>query len=86
MSDAAQNLKRIWKKLGVKGQVKNYSSKPIWVLETDSGKSIAHLLPPMTKSPNGVDADAFRRVDDKPIQGHKSWWKFYGFSMVEVFD
>lgn len=86
MNDTAQRLKRIWKKLGIKGQVKNYSSKPIWVLETDSGRPVAHLLLPMSKFPNGVDADAFRRADGKPIQGHKSWWKFYDFSTVEIFD
>jgi len=69
MNKTMQDLKRIWKKLGIKGQVKNYSSKPIWVIENDSGKPVAHLLPPMTKSPNGIDADGFRRVDGKPIQG-----------------
>lgn len=40
----------------------------------------------MTNSPNGVDVDAFRRFDGKPIRGHKSWWKFYDFSTVEIFD
>ena len=86
MSEITQRLKRVWKKLGIKGQIKNYSSKSIWVLETDSGKPMAHLLQSFSKSPNKVDADAFRRVDDKPIQNHKSWWKFYDFSTVEIFD
>ncbi|MEW6058011.1 MAG: DUF3892 domain-containing protein [Bdellovibrionota bacterium] len=81
-----QGLKSIWKKLGLKGRVKNYSSKPIWVVETESGKAIAHLLPPMTKSPPNIDADGFRRVDGKPVQGHKLWWKIYDGSTLEVFD
>ncbi|MCC7440657.1 MAG: DUF3892 domain-containing protein [Bdellovibrionales bacterium] len=86
MNKTMQELKSIWKRLGIKGQVRNYSSKAIWVIETDSGRPVAHLLAPMTKSPNGVDADAFRRVDGKPIQGHKSWWKIYDFSTAEIFD
>lgn len=84
--DVKQKLKSLWKKLGINGQVVNFSSKTLWVLETNSGKSIAHLLLPMTKSPLKIDADAFRREDGKAIEGHKSWWKFYDFSTVEVFD
>ena len=76
----------MWKKLGIKGQVKNYSSKPLWVIETDSGRAVAHLLQPMSKSPPDVDADGIRRVDGKAIDGHRSWWKFYDFSIMEVFD
>ena|SRR3989344_748834 len=81
-----QKLKSIWKNLGIKGQVKNFSSKSFWILETDSGKAIAHQLFPMTKSPDNVDADAFRRTDDQPIEGHKSWWKIYDFSIAEIYD
>jgi hypothetical protein len=84
--DTQQKLKSLWKKLGINGQVINFSSKTLWVLETNTGKSIAHLLLPMTKSPIKIDADAFRREDGKAIEGHASWWKFYDFSTVEVYD
>ncbi len=80
-----QELKKICKLLGLKGHVKNFSSKSIWVLETDSGSAIAHLLKPMFKSPPSVDADAYKREDGKPIEGHKSWWKIYD-SNAEIFD
>ncbi len=84
--DAKQKLKALWKKLGINGQVVNFSSKTLWVLETNTGKSIAHLLLPMTKSPIKIDADAFRREDGRAVDGHKSWWKFYDFSTVEIYD
>ncbi len=38
------------------------------------------------KSPNHMDADAFRRADGKVIDGHKSWWKIYDFSTAEIYD
>lgn len=81
-----QKLKYVWKKLGIKGQVKNFSSLSLWVLETETGPPIAHRLLPMMKSPNSIDADAFRRTDNKAIEGHKSWWKIYDFSTAEIFD
>ncbi|MEW6058365.1 MAG: hypothetical protein AB1540_17320 [Bdellovibrionota bacterium] len=40
----------------------------------------------MSKSPQNVDIDAFKRVDGKPVEGHSSWWKFYDYSTLEVFD
>jgi hypothetical protein len=40
----------------------------------------------MSKTPADVDADGIRRVDDKPINGHKSWWKLYDYTTMEVFD
>ena len=82
---AYEELKKIWKMLGFKDHVKNFSSKPLWVLETETGRPVAHLLPPMTKSPPKVDADAFRRKDGKPIEGHSSWWKIYDAN-ADVFD
>jgi hypothetical protein len=41
---AHEELKKLWKKLGFKGHVKNFSSQPLWVLETGTGKPLAHLL------------------------------------------
>lgn len=81
-----QALKSLWKKLGINGQVKNFSSKEFWVLETDSGKAIAHRLPAGYKTPPTVDCDAFKRTDGKLLEGHGNWWKFYDFSTVELFD
>src|SRR5688572_26054502 len=80
-----EELKNVWKLLGLKGHVKNFSSKPVWVLETDSGPAIAHTLKPMFKSPPNIDADAFKRADGKSIDGHKDWWKIYD-SNAELFD
>ncbi len=81
-----ESLKKIWKKLGIKAHVKNFSSQPLWVLENEDDRPVAHLLRPMTKSPIKIDTDAFRRRDGKPIEGHKSWWKIYDGSTAEVFD
>lgn len=80
-----QTLKTLWKKLGIKGHIINYSSKPLWVIEGEHGKATAYLLPPMTRSPQDIDIDGFRRIDDKPIGGHISWWKIYD-STIEIFD
>jgi hypothetical protein len=84
--DAYQTLKRLWKKLGIKGHIVNYFSKPLWVVEGNDGVVTAHILPPMTKSPQNIDVDGFRRVDGKPIDGHKNWWKIYDGSTMEIFD
>jgi hypothetical protein len=76
----------MWKKLGVNGQVLNYSTKVLWVLENDSGKPKARKLPAGFRTLPNIDFDAFKRVDGVPIEGHNNWWKFYDFSNVEVFD
>ena len=81
------SLKAAWKELGIKGKIKNYSSKDLWVLETDtSEKPIARILPPGHKTPPTIDSDAFKRVDGKAVEKHNNWWKFYDFSTVDVFD
>ncbi len=78
------SLKKIWKKLGLKGQVKNFSSIELWVVDTDNG-TIARKLPPGFMTPPKVDTDGFKRVDGLPIAGHKSWWKIYD-STAEIYD
>ena len=79
-------LKQVWKKLGINGQVKNYSNIPLWVIETDSSDHpIARVLPPGFKTALDIDVDGFKRIDGKKIQGHKNWWKFYDFTTVEVY-
>lgn len=81
-----RKLKSIWKKLGIKGSVINYSDVNLWVLETDTADyPIARILPPGHKTPENIDFDGFKRVDGKPIQSHRNWWKFYDFSTVEIF-
>jgi hypothetical protein len=57
------------------GQVINHSSKELLVIENDSGKPIVHRLGPKMKSPNGIDADGFKRGDGESILAHKDWWK-----------
>jgi hypothetical protein len=83
---AYEKMKAIWKKLGINGQVKNFSSKELWTIENDSGKPIARKLLPGFKTPSTVDCDGFKRVDGKPIDGHGNWWKIYDVSIAEVFD
>ncbi|MEI8348079.1 MAG: DUF3892 domain-containing protein [Pseudomonadota bacterium] len=80
------SLKAVWKKLGIKGQVVNYSSKELWVLETESGQPVARKLLPGYKTTPSIDVDGFKRVDGVAIDGHRQWWKFYDFSTVEIFD
>lgn len=58
-----------------RGRIKNESPRPLWVVETDSGRAIAHKLAPGHASPAHVDADGVRSIDGAPIRGHKSWWK-----------
>lgn len=79
-------LKAIWKKLGIDGQVKNYSDVDLWVVENIThNRPVAYILPPGFKTPAKIDVDGFKRGDGKPIQGHKNWWKFYDFSTVDVY-
>lgn len=66
------------------GKVINRSSKILWVVETDTGRAIAHKLYPNKQSPRGVDADGVRPVEDIPISGHKSWWKVIDISTAEI--
>lgn len=57
----------------------NYSSKELWVIETENSP-VARILRPGYKAPIELDIDGFKRVDGKTIEGHKNWWKFYDFS------
>jgi hypothetical protein len=69
-----------------KGQVKNHSSKTLWVVENDSGPAVAHKLAPKKKSPSGTDADGFKAVDGTPVDGHRSWVKIIDLSTADVAD
>ncbi len=68
------------------GQVKNGSSRVLWVVETDTGPAIAHKLLPGRKSPSSVDADGFKAVDGTSIDGHTSWVKIRDLSTADVAD
>lgn len=68
----------------MRGQVNNHSSRVLWVVETDSGKAIAHKLAPGKRSPAGVDADGFKAVDGTPVNGHTSWVKVTNISTADV--
>lgn len=57
------------------GQIINHSSKALFVIETDSGPAIAHILGPKMKTSNGLDADGFKRADGETLLRHKHWWK-----------
>lgn len=81
------DLKAVWKKLEIKGSIKNYSKVPLWVVENDTtDRPIARILLPGYQTPSKVDFDGFKRVDNKAIQGHRNWWKIYDFSTVDVFS
>ena len=68
------------------GQVRNHSSKKLWVVETDSGPARAHKLLPGRQSPSNVDADGFKAVDGTKIDGHGSWVKILDLSTADVAD
>lgn len=80
-----ESLKSVWKKLGINGQVKNFSNIDLGVIETDSTKPIARKLKPGFKTPITTDVDGFKRTDGIAIEGHKNWWKFYDISTVEIY-
>lgn len=66
------------------GQVRNHSSKELWVVETDTGPAIAHKLAPGRQSKAAVDADGFKAVDGTLVDGHNSWVKIVNFSTADV--
>jgi hypothetical protein len=68
----------------VKGRVINHSLKDLWVVETDSGKAVAHKLRPGWVSPRDVDAKGFKAVDATPVDGHMSWIKLINSSTADV--
>lgn len=74
----------------IRGCVKNHSSVPLLVVETTTndpkGPAIAHILSPNMKSPPQIDADGFKRVDGKSINGHGNWWKIRDFSTVDIYS
>jgi hypothetical protein len=70
----------------LEGRVNNHSSRDLWVVETDSGPAIAHLLGPGRRSPESVGADGFRAADGTPVDGHTSWVKVWDGLTADVRD
>jgi hypothetical protein len=70
------------------GQVKNHSSKTLWVVENGNGSYPArgHKLSPGRQSPTALDADGFKSVDGTPVDGHVSWVKVVNVSTADVAD
>jgi hypothetical protein len=68
------------------GQVKNYSSRDLWVVSLDKGRAIAHRLAPSSQSPSRIDVDSFRAVDGTPVDGHAAWVKILDVLAAEVED
>lgn len=47
---------------------------------------MAHKLKPNFRSRLSFDIDGFKRVDGKPIENHKFWWKISGYTTADIFD
>lgn len=67
-----------------RGVIENESKHQLWVVETDSGRAVAHLLAPGRRSPHTVDADGVRCENGAPIDAHGSWWKARDISVARV--
>ena len=69
-----------------RGVVRNDTTRVLWVVDTDSGFAVAHLLAPGRQSPRTLDADGVRREDNLPIDDHGSWWKARDISVAVVHE
>lgn len=69
-----------------RGVVRNDSTHMLWVVDTDTGVAVAHLLAPGRRSPRTLDADGVRSADKVPIDEHSSWWKARDVSVAVIHD
>ncbi len=69
-----------------RGVVRNDSTHMLWVVDTDTGVAVAHLLAPGRKSPLTLDADGVRSAEKLPIDEHSSWWKARDVSVAVIHD
>ena len=75
-----------------RGVIENATQSTLWVVETDQGYAVAHLLGPGRRSPPNVDADGVRAEGESraslpgatTIAGHRSWWKVSDVSRATV--
>ena len=68
------------------GQVKNYSSKLLWVLVSKGDRMYAYQLNSGYQSPSNIDADGFCAVDKTPIDNYRGWIKIVDICTAEVRD
>ena len=68
----------------MKGRVKNYSSHSLWVLVSEGEKMNAYQLAPGCESPQDIDADGFKAIDDMSIDGYRGWIKIVDICTAEV--
>ena len=66
------------------GKVRNHSAKTLWIVETDSGHSIARQLGPNRETGEGTNAVGFKAVDETPIDGHSAWWKLIDCQVADI--
>lgn len=66
------------------GQVKNYSSKLLWVLASKGDQMYAYQLASGCQSPTNIDADGFCAVDETLINGYKGWVKIVDLCTAEI--
>ena len=70
----------------MKGQVKNYSSKKLWILVSKGDEMYAYQLAPGYQSSSNIDADGFRAVEDIPIDDYRGWIKIVDICTAQVRD
>ena len=70
----------------MKGRVKNYSSQSLWILISKGKKMNAYQLAPGYESPEDVDADGFKAINNIPIDGYRGWIKIVDICTAEVRD
>lgn len=52
----------------------------------DEGLSLQNRLGPKSKSPTGVDADAFKRADGETVLLHSGWWKVPNHFTADIYQ
>ncbi|MBW4489959.1 MAG: hypothetical protein KME12_19425 [Trichocoleus desertorum ATA4-8-CV12] len=67
------------------GIVYNRSSRDVFVVGTDTGSAIAHVLGPGRRSPDNVDIDGVRGRYNQ-ISGWDSWWKIPDPNLPDILD
>ena len=70
----------------MKGQVKNHSSKTLWILVSKGNQMYAYQLAAGYQSPSNIDADGFCAVDETPIDDYRGWVKIVDICTAEVKD
>ncbi|GAA4458979.1 hypothetical protein GCM10023189_32050 [Nibrella saemangeumensis] len=80
-------LPKLRELIKVNGQIRNYSSKSVWVIVFNhhlGTEPVAYKLAPNYKSPDFIDADAVKTADDTTRTSHTGWIKITDISHVNV--